>query len=150
ESDKASMDIPSPAAGKVMKLLMKEGDQVSAGAVILELETDAAGEPAPSATPAKPTPAPVDAPVAASETTLAVPDIGGSENVDVIEVCVEAGQVVKEGESLIVLESDKASMEIRSPGSGTAVRLIVKEGDKVSAATPVRVLASGSAPKAAA
>lgn len=148
ESDKASMDIPSPQAGKVVKLLIKEGDQVSAGAVILELETAAAAsipEP-PAATPA---PASKPAPAPASEITIAVPDIGGAENVDVIEVCVKDGQEVKEGESLIVLESDKSSMEIPSPASGKVVRLTVKEGDKVSAGSPILVLAGGGSNQSA-
>jgi pyruvate dehydrogenase E2 component (dihydrolipoamide acetyltransferase) len=155
ESDKASMDIPSPLAGKVVKLLIKEGDKVSAGAAILELETETA---ATASAPSQPVSAPAPASSAAApasagggERTISVPDIGGSENVDVIEVCVKPGQVVKEGESLIVLESDKASMEIPSPASGTVVRLIVKEGDKVSAGNPILVLtgeaSSASAPK---
>jgi pyruvate dehydrogenase E2 component (dihydrolipoamide acetyltransferase) len=154
ESDKASMDIPSPLAGKVVKLLIKEGDKVSAGAAILELETETATASAPSQPVSAPAPASsAAAPASAGggERTISVPDIGGSENVDVIEVCVKPGQVVKEGESLIVLESDKASMEIPSPASGTVVRLIVKEGDKVSAGNPILVLtgeaSSASAPK---
>ncbi|MCR6651134.1 MAG: dihydrolipoyllysine-residue acetyltransferase [Cellvibrionaceae bacterium] len=153
ESDKASMDIPAPKAGKVVKILLKEGDQVSEGAAIIELETDAvetAATPAPApAAPAKAEPAPVAAP-AGAETTVVVPDIGGAENVDIIEVCVKVGQDVKEGESLIVLESDKASMEIPAPASGKVVSLAVKEGDKVSAGSKILVLSTGGGAPAAA
>lgn len=152
ESDKASMEVPSPKAGKVLKLLIKVGDQVSAGTAVLELETAAVSEstPAPVSAPAaKPASASVPAPATSGETTVAVPDIGGSENVDVIEVCVKAGQEVKEGESLIVLESDKASMEIPSPASGKVVRLLIKEGDKVSAGNPILVLSGGAVAPAA-
>ncbi len=153
ESDKASMDIPAPKAGKVVKILLKEGDQVSEGAAILELETDAAAESAPSSAaapaPAKAEPAaPVSAATSGAETTVEVPDIGGSENVDVIEVCVKVGQEIKEGESLIVLESDKASMEVPAPASGKVVSIAIKEGDKVSAGSKILVLSTGAAPAA--
>lgn len=153
ESDKASMDIPSPKAGKVVKILLKEGDKVSEGAaiLILELETEA-GAAQPSAPPAPASaPAKADAPAAASPATssgqeiaVEVPDIGGSENVDVIEVCVKPGQEIKEGESLIVLESDKASMEVPSPAAGRVVSITIKEGDKVSAGSKILVLATGA------
>lgn len=153
ESDKASMDIPAPKAGKVVKILLKEGDQVSEGAAIIELETgaaEAAATPAPApAAPAKTEPVPAAA-SGGAETTVEVPDIGGAENVDVIEVCVKVGQDIKEGESLIVLESDKASMEVPAPASGKVVSLAVKEGDKVAAGSKILVLStSGSAPTAA-
>ncbi|RYD97995.1 MAG: pyruvate dehydrogenase complex dihydrolipoyllysine-residue acetyltransferase, partial [Sphingobacteriales bacterium] len=149
ESDKASMEIPSPKAGKVVKVLINVGDKASEGTLVLELETAAAAEAAPVATAAS---APVQAPAAASTATselaVAVPDIGGAEGVEVIEVCVKVGQDVKEGESLIVLESDKASMEIPSPASGKVVSLAINVGDKASQGTAILVLASGSAPTA--
>jgi pyruvate dehydrogenase E2 component (dihydrolipoamide acetyltransferase) len=149
ESDKASMEIPSPKAGKVVKVLINVGDKASEGTLVLELETAAAAEAAPVAATA---PAPVQAPAAASTATselaVAVPDIGGAEGVEVIEVCVKVGQDVKEGESLIVLESDKASMEIPSPASGKVVSLAINVGDKASQGTAILVLASGSAPAA--
>lgn len=147
ESDKASMDIPSPKAGKVVKLLLKEGDKVSLGSLVLELETDAdsatASEPAAAET-AKPQAAAPSPQAAPAEKPVSVPDIGGAENVDVIEVCVKVGQQVEEGESLIVLESDKASMEIPAPFAGKVVSIAIKEGDKVSEGAPVLVLAGES------
>jgi pyruvate dehydrogenase E2 component (dihydrolipoamide acetyltransferase) len=146
ESDKASMDIPAPKAGKIVKILLKEGDQVSEGAAILELETDATAESAPSPAPAKAEPAaPAPAATGGAETTVDVPDIGGAESVDVIEVCVKVGQEIKEGESLIVLESDKASMEVPAPASGKVVSIAIKEGDKVSAGSKILVLSVGAA-----
>lgn len=155
ESDKASMDIPSPKSGKVVKILLKEGDQVSEGAAIIEIETDAQEEASPvepASAPAPSEPASSAAPTGAgegSETTVEVPDIGGAENVDVIEVCVQPGQDVQEGDSLIVLESDKASMEVPAPASGKVVSVSIKEGDKVSAGSPILVLSTQAAPAAA-
>ena len=85
---------------------------------------------------------------------VAVPDIGGAEGVDVIDVCVKAGDEVKEGDSLIVLESDKASMEIPSPASGKVISLSIKVGDKASQGTAILQLAvagvAAAAPAAAA
>jgi pyruvate dehydrogenase E2 component (dihydrolipoamide acetyltransferase) len=145
ESDKASMDIPAPVAGKIVKLLIKVGDKVSQGSVIAEVETAASAAKVEVAAPAA-SPAPTSPQTAspAAELPVNVPDIGGAENVDVIEVCVKVGQEVKEGESLIVLESDKASMEIPSPASGRVLKLLLKAGDKASVGTPILVLSGGA------
>lgn len=136
ESDKASMDIPSPKGGVVKAILVKEGDKVSEGTPMIELETEAAEEPAAPATEeAAPSQTSGD-----SELAVNVPDIGGAEGVDVIEVCVAVGDSVSEGDSIIVLESDKASMDIPAPASGTVKSISIKEGDKASEGTPVLVL----------
>jgi len=143
ESDKASMDIPSPVAGKVLSITVKDGDQLSEGDAILEIEV--AGDDSNVAEEAAPEPVSAPAPAsaaAAAELPVAVPDIGGSENVDVIEVCVAVGDTVEEGDSLLVLESDKASMEIPSPASGTVLSIVVAEGAKLSEGDPVLVLAA--------
>src|SRR5690606_15406961 len=79
------------------------------------------------------------------EIPVAIPDIGGSEGVDVIEVCVSVGDEVSEGDSLVVLESDKASMEVPSPASGKVKSISMKEGDKVSQGDPILVLESADA-----
>lgn len=153
ESDKASMDIPAPVSGKVKKVLIKEGDQVSEGAAILEVETEGtvggddaeteqAAEPAEAAVTEAPAPAAAVEGGAGGEFTVTVPDIGGSENVDVIEISVAVGDEVNEGDSLIVLESDKASMEVPAPQGGKVVSIAVKEGDKVSEGSEVLVLSS--------
>ncbi|HMY38539.1 MAG TPA: dihydrolipoyllysine-residue acetyltransferase, partial [Marinagarivorans sp.] len=149
ESDKASMEVPSPKAGKVVSVLIKVGDKASEGTAVIELEVaGAAAAPAPAAAAAPAAAPAASAPAASAELAVAVPDIGGAEGVDVIEVCVKVGDQVKEGDSLIVLESDKASMEVPSPASGTVLSLAIKVGDKASQGTPVLVLASGAAPVA--
>ncbi|MFL0801573.1 MAG: dihydrolipoyllysine-residue acetyltransferase [Agarilytica sp.] len=150
ESDKASMDIPSPAAGKVVSVLVSVGDSVSEGAPILELEANgAAAEPAapvaeaPDTVAVSPAPAaPVSSGTGGAETPVHIPDIGGSEGVDVIEICVAEGDSINEGDSILVLESDKASMEVPSPMSGQVAKIIVKEGAKVSEGDLVLMLVS--------
>ncbi len=149
ESDKASMDIPSPVSGKLTKYLVAEGDKVSEGMPIAEVEVAATGEessskPNPAAEAVQPAASAPQA-VKASELSVAVPDIGGAENVDVIEVCVAVGDEVSEGDSLIVLESDKASMDIPAPANGKVLSVAIKEGDKVSEGAAILVLASGLA-----
>lgn len=150
ETDKASMEVPSTVAGVVKAIKVKEGDKVSEGDLIVDIETSAAAAPeapAQESTPAAP--APAAAPAAASEQPIIVPDLGGSDNVDVIEVCVAAGDEVAEGDSLIVLETDKASMEIPAPAAGTIVSIALKEGDKVSQGDTLGVMTSAAAAPAA-
>jgi pyruvate dehydrogenase E2 component (dihydrolipoamide acetyltransferase) len=167
ESDKATMDIPSPAAGVVKDLKIKVGDKVGQGSLILTLETAgtaAPAKPAPAAAapaaPAKapaPAAAPVTAPAPAAPAAtggggtieVTVPDIGDYKDVPVIEVFVKAGDTVKAEDSLMTLESDKATMDIPSPAAGTVKDVKIKVGDKVSKGTLVLTLASGAAPAAA-
>ena len=155
ESDKASMEIPSSASGVVKVLKVKVGDKVSEGSLVLLLESDAASEaPAPVAAPA-PTPAPIasPAPSAASDASQAsgpvnvlVPDIGDFQDVAVIEILVKPGDAVAADQSLITVESDKASMEIPSSHAGVVKELLVKVGDKVNQGDLLAVLnASGRA-----
>ena len=156
ETDKASMDVPSPLAGKVTAISVKEGDTVSEGSDILTLEVEgaaAAEEPAKEEPKAEAAPAPAPAaekpaaPAASAEQTVSVPDIGGATGVDVIEVCVAEGDEVSEGDSIIVLETDKASMDIPSPVTGKVSKLLIKEGDTVSEGDDILViLAEGAAP----
>ena len=141
ESDKASMEIPSPLAGKVLSISLKEGETVEAGDLILELEVDGAeveadDSPAPEVeapqaeSESEPAPAPAPAaPVSSAREMILVPDVGSSDGIDVIEVCIAVGDVVSEGDSLVVLESDKASMEVPSPFSGTITKIVMKVGD---------------------
>jgi len=155
ESDKAAMEIPSPKSGVVKSLSIKLGDQVSEGDEILLLEVEgvaaapaaAKAEPAPSAAPAAPAPA-APAPAAASSPAAAsavepivVPDIGGDSDVEVIEVHVKVGDVIKAEQSLITLESDKAAMEVPSPKGGEVKALKLKVGDKVSKGSLILELA---------
>jgi pyruvate dehydrogenase E2 component (dihydrolipoamide acetyltransferase) len=157
ESDKASMEIPSSTAGVVKELKVKLGDKVSEGSVVLVVEADgeAAATPAPAATAAAPAPAPVAAPVAAPAAAPAasgpvevrVPDIGDFKDVAVIEVFVKPGDTVKVEQSLITVESDKASMEIPSSHAGVLKELKVKVGDKVNIGDLLAILegAAGAA-----
>ena len=160
ESDKASMEIPSSAAGVVRELKVKLGDKVSEGSVVLMLEVEGAAAPAsapaapvvaPAAAPA-PAPTPAVAPAAAGPVEVRVPDIGDFKDVAVIEILVKAGDSVKLEQSLITVESDKASMEIPSSAAGVIRELKVKIGDKVNIGDLVAILegAAGAAVPAAA
>lgn len=152
ETDKASMDIPTPVAGKIVALKVAEGDKVSEGDLMVEIEVEgaAAAESAPAAETAAPAPAPAAPAGASSEQAFSVPDLGGSEGVEVIEICVEPGDEIAEGDSVVVLETDKASMEIPAEAAGTVVSIAVKEGDKVSPGDALVVLTvAGAAPSAA-
>ncbi|MFP5358203.1 MAG: dihydrolipoyllysine-residue acetyltransferase [Gammaproteobacteria bacterium] len=152
ESDKATMEVPSPAAGVVRGLKVKVGDKVGEGAEVCELEGGEAkaSEPAPKP-PSEPTvtpPAPEDHPAVPDSRNVTIPDIGDFESVPVIEVLVAEGDAVDKDQPLLVLESDKATMEVPSPAAGTVTGLAVKVGDRVAKGAPVCVL-HGSAPRAA-
>lgn len=146
ESDKASMEIPSPVAGTVTKLNVKVGDKVSEGNLILLVTGTGAKEVA-SQTAEKKDPDSKEEKVldvvnkdeknsnekhVSSEEKVKIPDIGGATQVDVIEVMVKVGEQIEKDMPLITLESDKASMEIPSPITGKVIKLNVKVGDKVS------------------
>ena len=160
ESDKASMEIPSSHAGVVKEMKVKLGDKVSRGVLVLLLESAGAASPAQApASAAAPAPAPVAAPLAAPAVASAavgpvevhVPDIGDFKEVAVIEVFVKPGDSVKVEQSLITVESDKASMEIPSSHAGVVSELRVKVGDKVKQGSLIALLqGSASAPAAAA
>ena len=145
ESDKASMDIPSPMAGVVTKVLVSEGDKVKEGSPILEVEvvgTDSAPTTEPEAA-AEPEPViamaesePESSPAAEASASVGrqeirVPDIGSSEAVEIVEVAASVGDELAVEDALITLETDKASMDVPSPYAGKLVELVVKEGDKV-------------------
>jgi pyruvate dehydrogenase E2 component (dihydrolipoamide acetyltransferase) len=164
ESDKASMEIPSSAAGVVKELKVKLGDKVKEGSVLLVLEAggDAAAAPSPAAPaaskpaatpPAPAASAPAAAPASAGPVEIRVPDIGDFKDVAVIELLVKPGDEVKPEQSLLTVESDKASMEIPSSAAGKVKELKVKLGDKVNAGDLIAILegAAGSvAPSASA
>ena len=136
ESDKASMEIPSSDAGVVKALHVKLGDKVKQGVMVLELE--GAAPAAPAATPVAPA-ASAPAPAASAgagtpggDVQLVIPDIGDFKDVTVIEVLVSPGDAIALEQSLITIESDKASMEIPSSHAGTLKHLSVKVGDVVN------------------
>jgi len=152
ESDKSSMEIPSSAAGVVKELKVKLGDKVKEGSVVLLLEVADGGAKAPAAqtqqAPAAPenvakvAPAatPVAAPAASGPVEVRVPDIGDFKDVAVIEVFVQPGDSIKVEQSLITVESDKASMEIPSSAAGVLKELKVKVGDKINQGDLLAVL----------
>lgn len=143
ESDKASMDIPSPVAGVIKAVLISEGDKVTEGTPIFEMEVEGAAT-APTAKPEAPeaakAPEPViamaeaapAAPATVGRQEIRVPDIGTSEAVEIVELAASVGDELKVEDALITLETDKASMDVPSPFAGKLVELAVKVGDKVS------------------
>jgi pyruvate dehydrogenase E2 component (dihydrolipoamide acetyltransferase) len=150
ESDKASMEIPSSHAGVVKELKVALGDKVSEGTLLLMLEVAGAAEAAapalataaPAAAPAPAAVAPAAAPVAAASGPIQVlvPDIGDFHDVAVIELLVKVGDTVKAEQSLITVESDKASMEIPSSHAGVVKEIKVALGDKVNQGSLLVVL----------
>ncbi|WP_198555696.1 dihydrolipoyllysine-residue acetyltransferase [Colwellia sp. 75C3] len=168
ETDKASMDIPAPFAGKLVSLTVSVGDKIKEGDVIAEMES-ASVAPAPETAPVAavveaPAPAapvveaaPVAvAPVAtASEIIdIAIPDIGEDGEVEAIEVLVSVGDVIEAEDGLITLETDKATMDVPSTHAGTVIEVFVSTGDKVKQGSLVIKLETAgdvaSAPVAAA
>ncbi|RPB48866.1 dihydrolipoyllysine-residue acetyltransferase [Neisseria meningitidis] len=147
ETDKATMDVPADAAGVVKEVKVKVGDKISEGGVILTVETGAAAaEAAPAAAEAQP--APAAAPVAAGGATVqvAVPDIGGHTDVDVIAVEIKVGDTVAEDDTLITLETDKATMDVPCTAAGVVKAVFLKVGDKVSEGSAIiEVETAGSA-----
>ena len=149
ESDKATMEVPAPAAGVVKALQIKLGDKVSEGTPILTLEADGAATSAAAAkSSVSAPPAPATAPAGVAD--VRVPDIGDFKDVPVIEVFVKPGDTVKPEQSLVTLESDKATMDVPSPLGGVVRELKVKLGDKVSEGTVILTLATGSPAESAA
>ena len=153
ESDKASMEIPASHAGVVVELKMAVGDQLAEGDAILVVEVLGETEvenksvvassdvPAPDETlvPTEPvvavsseTKMTSDSEQAVSDVVIDVPDIGTDGDVEVVEICVAVGDVLQEGDSIVVLESDKASMEVPAPTAGEVTELLVAEGANVS------------------
>ncbi len=171
ESDKASMDVPSPVAGSVAEVLAKVGDKVSMGALIVRIDSadgktaQAETAPAKAAAPEKAAaasakaPAPASskgaesappaksgaspAPAKAATIDITIPDIGDFTDVPVIEVLVKAGDTVEADQPIVTLESDKASMDVPSPAAGKITEIVVKVGDKVSMGSLVAKLDAG-------
>ena len=165
ESDKASMEIPAPKAGVIKTMKVKLGDRLKEGDELFELEVEgeAAAAPAPAAEPAaapaaaeKPAEA---APAAAAEPAPAasasvqdihVPDIGSSGKAKIIELMVKVGDSIQADQSLITLESDKASMEIPSPAAGVVESIEVKLDQEVGTGDLIlKLKVEGAAPAAA-
>lgn len=143
ESDKASVEVPSTSAGVVKRILVSLGDEVTEGTDLVELESEGAtaepaAAPAPEEKPVAQEAAPAqEAPAAqpaaggaTQEIEVQVPDIG-VEKATVAEILVKVGDEIAENDSLVLLESDKASVEVPSTATGTVVSIAIKEGDTV-------------------
>ena len=163
ESDKATMEIPAPRGGTVREILVKVGDKINRGTELLTLEsgdqaaisapvsalaaevppTAAAPGPGPAATAAPNRPA-QRAAVATESVTVVLPDIGDFTGVPVIEILVAPGDLVEVDQSIVTLESDKATMEIPSTHAGVVTQVAVAIGDKVSQGDPILTLDSAA------
>src|SRR5438067_1841898 len=145
ESDRATMDVPAPAAGTVKEVKVKVGDKVSEGTPILLLDGGAARAQQAAGPPAKasvsPPPAATQAPAGIAE--VRVPDIGDFKDIPVIEIHVKTGDSVKAEDPLVTLESDKATMDVPAPLAGVVQDLKVKLSDKVSEGTVILLLSTG-------
>ncbi|WP_409026229.1 pyruvate dehydrogenase complex dihydrolipoyllysine-residue acetyltransferase [Gallibacterium anatis] len=148
EGDKASMEVPAPFAGVVKEILVKSGDKVSTGSLIMRFEVAGAAAAAASAPAAEAAPTAAPA-VSGGVQDVHVPDIGGDE-VNVTEIMVAVGDTVSEEQSLITVEGDKASMEVPAPFAGVVKEILIKSGDKVSTGSLImRFEVAGAAPAAA-
>ncbi|RRW31359.1 biotin/lipoyl-containing protein, partial [Ectopseudomonas oleovorans] len=161
ESDKASMEVPSPKAGVIKEIKVKIGDRLKEGDELLVLEVEGAAQAAPApkaeAAPAEapkaaaPAAAPAAAATGSSVQDVHVPDIGTDGKVKVIEVMVKAGDTIEADQSLITLESDKASMEIPSPAAGVVEQVLVKLDDEIGTGDLIlKLKVEGAAPAASA
>lgn len=168
ESDKASMEIPSPYGGKIASIAVSEGDTVEEGSLLVEIEMEGAEssadpEPEPAMAESVPEPEPESETVASSagskeaasdastriETSkvITVPDVGDAQEIVVAEVLAPQGTQVEEGDSVVVLESDKASMEIPADFGGVVQEVFVGEGDEVTEGDPLVTIVGRVAPE---
>lgn len=154
ESDKASVEVPCPKAGTVLELLVKAGDRVKEGDPLLELDTEAGANDQESDDGDSDESASTDNEQEDSESdesesggsgpgreqTIPAPDLGDIDEAEIIELSVSEGDTVEAEQTILVLESDKASLEIPSPAAGTVKKLLVKAGDKITSGTELMVL----------
>jgi pyruvate dehydrogenase E2 component (dihydrolipoamide acetyltransferase) len=168
ETEKATVDIPSPAAGVVRSVAVSVGDRVSAGDVVLVLDAAAADAQSAEAgagadrtesteagaTSAAPEPPAAAAPATEGEApapqTVTVPDLGDFADVEVIEVLVGVGDEVAAEQGLITLETEKATLDVPAPMAGRVVELKLARGARVSSGDPILVLEPREAQKSAA
>lgn len=154
ETDKAAMEVPAIAAGRIESVLVKVGDKVSEGSslAIVEVRVDTAAEDAnveDSAGVADAAAEPGgDAPTGGQQ-TLAVPDLGDFEDVEVIEVHIAPGDSIAVDDPLVTLETDKAAMDVPAAAAGRVESVSVSVGDKVSEGSPLAVVEVSAAAPAA-
>jgi len=151
ETDKASMDVPSPDDGVIESLTVSAGDRINSGDVIGKMSVEGAGSSEQAEEDSSSGEQDEEAPESpreesagdtgpGGERTLEVPDIGDFEDVDVIEVHIEEGQSISAEDPLITLETDKASMDVPADAGGTVKSVLVSVGDKVSQGSSVAVI----------
>ena len=157
ESDKAAMEIPAPFSGIVKEISINLGDQVTTGSDILTLEidneeedssrsvgTDESESKNPKESENKQEDDHDDKSDASKngvkEVIIEVPDLGTEDEVDVIELHVQASDQLGIDDVLVTLESDKAAMEVPSPNSGVLKELLVKVGDKVKTGSKIAII----------
>jgi len=149
ETDKASIDVPAPASGRITEFTVNVGDKLSTGDVIGKMTVEV-GDTV-MVTPALKaeimqgdttvvTPTEESAPKSAGKQTVVVPDIGDFSDVDVIEVHVSVGDEVDVEDPLVTIETDKAAMDVPSTSKGTVDSVLVKEGDSVSQGSPLVIV----------
>ena len=146
EGDKAAMEVPAPQAGVVKEILIKAGDKVKTGSLIMKFEVAGTSS---VAHPQVASSAPASVSTTSAVQDVNVPDIGGDE-VNVTEIMVKVGDTVAEEQSLITVEGDKASMEVPAPFAGVVKEIIVKAGDKVKTGSLImkfEVVGAAPAPK---
>ena len=144
ETDKATMEIPAPFAGKVTALSVKVGDKVAKGDLILTLESESENAESLEETPESAQSVDQNPKSSLAQKNVELPDIGDFDAVDIIEVLVKVGDTVHENDSIITLETDKATMEIPAPFAGKVTALSVKVGDKVAKGDLILTLESES------
>ncbi|MEO8464290.1 MAG: dihydrolipoyllysine-residue acetyltransferase [Gammaproteobacteria bacterium] len=156
ETEKATMDIPSPAAGRIRELTVKTGDRVSTGSVIALLETvapvaDTRAEDDRTVIPPRLAQAAPTAPAApAAPRPVVVPDLGDFASVEIIDVLVKAGDEIAAEQGVVTLETEKASMDVPAPVAGKVLEVKVAIGGKVSAGDVLLIMQPSSAPALAA
>ena len=146
ETDKASMDVPSPVSGKITKITVNMGDKVGEGDAIMEVELEGVESNDSSAKeePKAESVAPQNSD-SSEIVEVQVPDIGDYDAAEIIEIAVKVGDEIAEEDSLITLETDKASMDVPSPVAGKVTEILVKLGDKVGEGHLILKVQSGSA-----
>lgn len=157
ETDKATMEVPAESAGVVVEVLVQVGSKVNEGDVFIKVQaegaTNVAAAPAVEAAPVVESPAPVAAPVAVSASSLVnvtVPDLSGHHDVGIIELNVKVGDSIQEEDTIMTLETDKATMEVPSTASGVIKEIKVAVGGKVNQGDLILVVeVAGSASVAA-
>jgi len=134
ESDKASMDIPASASGKITEICVKLGDSINEGDVVIKLAAEGASATTQTTAPAKETKptAAAPAPQQGGSVDITVPDLGGAKDVEVIDVLVSVGDDINVEDSLVTVETDKASMDIPSSASGKVTQVTVNVGDAIN------------------